>query len=85
VGFVSGALDLLYRDPETGDLVVADYKTDRVEVEGDLSALTDLVGAYAPQARLYARAVREALDLPEPPRAELWFLWAGRVVAVDQR
>jgi hypothetical protein len=29
--------------------------------------------------------VREALDLPEPPRAELWFLWAGRVVAVDQR
>jgi ATP-dependent exoDNAse (exonuclease V) beta subunit len=85
VGFVSGALDLLYRDPESGDLVVADYKTDRVEVEGDLSALTDLVGAYAPQARLYARAVREALDLPEPPRAELWFLWAGRVVAVDQR
>jgi ATP-dependent exoDNAse (exonuclease V) beta subunit len=82
VGFVSGALDLLYRDPETGDLVVADYKTDRVEGDDELATQAE---AYASQARLYARAVREALDLPEPPRAELWFLWAGRVVAVDQR
>jgi ATP-dependent helicase/nuclease subunit A len=83
VGFVSGALDLLYRDPATGRLVVADYKTDRVEAEDELSALADLAGAYAPQARLYARAVREALDLAEPPRAELWFLWPGRVVTVE--
>jgi ATP-dependent helicase/nuclease subunit A len=79
VGFVSGALDLLYRDPDTGTLVVADYKTDRAEGDAEVA---ELARAYAPQARLYARAVQEALDLPEPPRAELWFLWPGRVEVV---
>ena len=28
----------------------------------------------------YAEALQRALDLPEPPRFELWFLWADRVV-----
>ena len=79
VGFVSGALDLLYRDPATGELVVADYKTDRVESEDEITARVE---AYAPQARLYATAVRQALDLPALPRAELWFLWPGRIVEV---
>lgn len=75
-GFVSGAVDLLYRDPETDRLVVADYKTDRVEADEELA---ERAAAYAPQARLYARAVQEALGLDAPPRAELWFLWAGSV------
>jgi ATP-dependent exoDNAse (exonuclease V) beta subunit len=79
VGFVSGAVDLLYRDPENGDLVVADYKTDRVESPEELA---DRAGAYASQAAAYARAVQEALGLAEPPRAELWFLWPGEVVPV---
>ena len=79
VGFVSGAVDLLYRDPENGDLVVADYKTDRVESPAELA---DRAGAYASQAAAYARAVQEALGLAEPPRAELWFLWPGEVVPV---
>lgn len=79
VGFVSGALDLLYRDPDTEELVVADHKTDRVESPVEITARAE---AYAPQARLYARAVQQALGLPEPPRAELWFLWPGRIVAV---
>jgi len=30
------------------------------------------------------RAVAEALGLPEPPRFELWFLGAGRVVALSR-
>ena len=31
VGFVAGAIDLLFRDPATGEIVIVDYKTDRVE------------------------------------------------------
>ena len=76
LGFLSGAVDLLYQEEETGALVVADYKTDRVE---DDEAVRERAAAYAPQATLYARAVQEALGLPEPPRAELWFLWPGRI------
>ncbi|HWM91801.1 MAG TPA: UvrD-helicase domain-containing protein [Thermoanaerobaculia bacterium] len=76
VGVVSGTIDLLYRDPATGRLVVADYKTDDPEV------LEDRIAVYAPQGATYARALREALDLEEPPRFELWFLQADRVVEV---
>ncbi|HUF79116.1 MAG TPA: UvrD-helicase domain-containing protein [Thermoanaerobaculia bacterium] len=82
VGFVSGSVDLLYRDAETGGLVVADYKTDRVETAEEIGERSR---AYAPQARLYARAVQEALGLDQPPRAELWFLWRGEVVTVPAR
>ena len=76
VGFVSGTIDLLYRDPATGRLVVADYKTD------DPETLEARVAVYAPQGATYVRALREALGLEEPPRFELWFLQADRVVEV---
>lgn len=78
VGVVSGTIDLLYRDPATGCLVVADYKTD------DLSALEARVEVYAPQGGVYVRALREALELEEEPRFELWFLRAERVVEVER-
>ncbi|HEX2253444.1 MAG TPA: UvrD-helicase domain-containing protein, partial [Thermoanaerobaculia bacterium] len=78
VGFVAGAIDLLYRDPATGELVVADYKTDAVD-EAALAARAEI---YRPQGTLYARAVRDALSLPRAPRAELWFLRADRVVVL---
>ncbi|HET9229086.1 MAG TPA: UvrD-helicase domain-containing protein [Thermoanaerobaculia bacterium] len=74
VGVISGTIDLLYRDPATGRLVVADYKTD------DPETLESRVAVYAPQGATYVRALREALDLDEPPRFELWFLQADRVV-----
>ena len=77
VGFVAGAIDLLYRVPETGEYVVADYKTDRVE--GD-AALAEHARRYEGQAAHYRRAIQEALALPHPPRFELWFLHAGAVV-----
>ncbi|MEA2601171.1 MAG: hypothetical protein QOF89_2163 [Acidobacteriota bacterium] len=77
VGVVSGAIDLLYRDPESGAIVIADYKTDEVKTDQEVRARA---GVYAPQGALYARAVREALDLGEAPRFELWFLRVGRVV-----
>jgi ATP-dependent exoDNAse (exonuclease V) beta subunit len=75
VGFVAGAIDLLYRDPATGELVVADYKTDAV-VGVDLDAY---VKRYAAQGGHYTRAVQQALGLAARPRFELWFLAAGEV------
>jgi ATP-dependent exoDNAse (exonuclease V) beta subunit len=76
VGFVSGVIDLVYRDPDSGELVVADYKTDRVEGE---AALDERRRLYAPQAEAYRRALHEALGLAAPPRFELWFLAADRI------
>ena len=35
---------------------------------------------YAPQGAVYARAVRDALEMDEPPRFEVWFLREGEVV-----
>jgi ATP-dependent helicase/nuclease subunit A len=74
VGVISGTIDLLYRDPATGRLVVADYKTDAAE------SVDARVAVYAPQGATYVRALHEALGLDDPPRFELWFLQADRVV-----
>ncbi len=79
VGVVSGTIDLLYRDPQTGRLVVADYKTDDPSAPGGVEARADV---YASQGAAYVRALQEALDLAEKPRFELWFLRADRVVEV---
>ncbi len=80
VGFVAGSIDLLYRSPEDGRIVVADYKTDRVADPDDEAAWAERAARYAPQGRVYTAAVQAALELPERPRFELWFLDAGRVV-----
>ena len=74
VGFVAGAIDLVHRDPGTGELVVVDYKTDRVETPFEIAVRAQ---AYAAQGAEYQRALREALGLDAPPRFELWFLHAG--------
>jgi ATP-dependent exoDNAse (exonuclease V) beta subunit len=80
VGYVAGVIDLLLREPATGEIVVVDYKTDEVEAGEELERRA---AAYALQGRVYARAVRDALGLPSPPRVELWFLWPGLVKQVD--
>jgi ATP-dependent exoDNAse (exonuclease V) beta subunit len=72
---VAGAIDLVYRDPKDDRLVVADWKTDRV----DGKALEERGEVYAAQVRSYARALRSGLGLDYTPRCELWFLSAGRV------
>ena len=72
VGFVSGTIDLLYRDGD--EVVVCDYKTDR-EASPERSA------AYRAQGAAYVRAVRDALGLERAPRFELWYLDGGRVEA----
>jgi len=70
-----GTIDLLVRERD-GSVVIVDYKTDR---ETDPSELRRLHG---PQLRAYAEAVREALDLPALPRAEIWALRAGTTVTL---
>jgi ATP-dependent helicase/nuclease subunit A len=77
LGFVSGTIDLLYRDPKTGDPVIVDYKTDRAESDDELAARAE---AYAAQEKVYARAIQQALALPALPRTQLWFLWADRAL-----
>ena len=83
VGFVAGTVDLLYRDPETGDLVVADYKTDRVASAEELSEV------YASQGEVYVAAVRDGLGLGEPAasrvRFEIWSLHLDRVIPLAGR
>jgi ATP-dependent exoDNAse (exonuclease V) beta subunit len=74
VGATIGVIDLLYRDPDEGTLVVADYKSDRVG--GTL--LRERALAYARQGGVYLEAVRRALGVE--PRFELWFLHADEIV-----
>ncbi len=83
VGFISGAIDLLYREEGEGTdrFVIVDYKTDDVQREDELKARA---AAYAPQGAWYTRAIRDALGLTELPRFELWFLAAGSVVRLDR-
>lgn len=76
VGYVSGLVDLLYRDPDTGELVVADYKTDAIDQAG----LAERTAAYRLQGEVYRRAVAQALGLTVAPRFELWYLYADRIV-----
>ena len=78
VGFISGAIDLLYQD-EAGEYVVADYKTDDMSGEAKLREKT---AHYAPQGAAYTRAVQLALGLTAPPRFELWFLQADERVTL---
>jgi ATP-dependent exoDNAse (exonuclease V) beta subunit len=79
VGYLAGVVDLVYRDPESGRLVVADWKTDAVR---DERRIWELGRRYAAQGEVYVRALHEALDLAEPPRFELWLLAADRLEVV---
>lgn len=78
-GAIVGAIDLLYEDPDSGDLVVADYKTDRVPEGEDLRTHAR---TYRAQGSAYVTAVQRAFDLERPPRFELWFLQHDERVVV---
>jgi ATP-dependent exoDNAse (exonuclease V) beta subunit len=69
-----GSIDLLFRDGDR--IVIADYKTDPAE-RGALFR-------HGPQLRAYVEAVRRALDLAEPPRAELWMLRQGTILVLEE-
>jgi ATP-dependent exoDNAse (exonuclease V) beta subunit len=77
IGAITGFVDLVYRDPGDGRMVVADYKTDAVEGE---ESIAERVEIYEPQVNTYARALHQALDLDSEPRVELWFLAADKIV-----
>ncbi|MEO7793475.1 MAG: UvrD-helicase domain-containing protein, partial [Thermoanaerobaculia bacterium] len=79
---VVGTLDLLYRDPASGETVVADFKTDEMEPEA-ATAVAGKVARYRPQLELYGRAVQQALGLDRAPRLELWLLRADRIEVVS--
>jgi ATP-dependent helicase/nuclease subunit A len=74
---ISGAVDLVYRDPSDGCVVIADYKTDRAENDAEIAGRVE---KYRPQLETYARALEEALSLEHTPHRELWFLQADRIV-----
>jgi ATP-dependent helicase/nuclease subunit A len=74
LGFVTGSIDLLYRDVD-GRLVVVDYKTDRERGEAGNPR-------YAKQGELYCRAVAEALGAEPAPRFEIWWLRSGEIEAI---
>jgi ATP-dependent exoDNAse (exonuclease V) beta subunit len=74
LGAYVGTLDLLYRDPADGQLVVADFKTDQVP---NVDAIRQLASAYSAQGEIYCAAVESMFPNEEPPRFELWFLRAG--------
>ena len=76
-GAVVGTLDLLYRDPATGQLVVADFKTDAVSSADELEAKAS---HYLGQGKVYQDAVARMFPDEEPPAFELWFLAANRIV-----
>jgi ATP-dependent helicase/nuclease subunit A len=76
VGATAGVVDLVYRDPASGELVVVDYKTDRVESAAELH---ECARRYAPQGAVYQRALREGLSLAYTPRFELWLLHPDRI------
>jgi ATP-dependent helicase/nuclease subunit A len=78
VGAVTGTIDLVYRDPQTGEIVVADYKTDHLENDQELH---NRAATYRPQLEVYAGALQEALKLEVTPRRELWFLERGVITA----
>ena len=79
LAFVSGVIDLVYREPETDAFVIADYKTDRLDGDAALDARTR---SYAQQGAAYRRAVRKAFGLAYTPRFELWYLAHDRCVDV---
>jgi ATP-dependent helicase/nuclease subunit A len=76
VACISGVIDLVYRDPASGELVIADYKTDRVEAGADLR---ERATRYRRQGEVYQRALHDGLGLDTLPRFELWFLHADRI------
>lgn len=70
-----GSIDLVYRD-ESGQIVVADYKTDH-----GLSS-SEMQERYGFQLGIYADAVAGAMGLATRPRAELWLLRTGERLEV---
>jgi len=73
----SGAIDLVYRDPDTGQYVVVDHKSDFFADDADSAAR---ICAYGIQVGRYQQALARALGPAAEVRAELWLLDRGEVL-----
>ena len=74
VGARVGAIDWIHWDPVDREVVVVDFKSDRV---AGAASIADRVRHHAAQAERYRLAAQQALGLERPPRVELWFLAAS--------
>lgn len=76
-----GTIDLIFRDPDSNRLVVADFKTTSVN-GGDPEAIA---ARYRGQGDAYTEALRSALNLADRPVFEVWFVeiddWVALPVA----
>jgi ATP-dependent exoDNAse (exonuclease V) beta subunit len=77
VGYFTGLIDLVYRDPSTGEMVIVDYKTGAM---GDWEGLRSPKESHAEQGDAYKRALESAFELAYRPRFELWFLRDDEIV-----
>ena len=71
VGYFTGQIDLVYRDPDNDEMVIVDYKTGAL---GDRDGLRSPEASYVEQGDAYRRALESAFGLSYAPRFELWFL-----------
>ncbi len=77
VGYFTGQIDLVYRDPDSDELVIVDYKTGALD---DRDGLRSPKTSHAEQGSAYQRALASAFGLSYTPRFELWFLRDDEIV-----
>jgi len=77
VGYLTGSIDLVYRDPSTGQIVIVDYKTGAVDAGSGRRSPKE---SHVEQGDAYKRALESAFELSYTPRFELWFLRDDEIV-----
>jgi ATP-dependent exoDNAse (exonuclease V) beta subunit len=77
VGYFTGLIDLVYRDPSNDQMVIVDYKTGAV---GDREVLRSPKESYIEQGDAYKRALKSAFELSYTPRFELWLLRDDEII-----
>jgi ATP-dependent exoDNAse (exonuclease V) beta subunit len=77
VGYFTGLIDLVYRDPSNDQIVIVDYKTGAVD---DREGLRSPKESHVEQGDAYKRALKSAFELSYTPRFELWFLRDDEIV-----
>ncbi len=76
-----GAVDCLFRDPDTGDLVVIDYKTDRFAGESGEEAADILRKRHGAQLRYYSDICSE-IFLEKVQRAFVYSTFLHEVISI---
>jgi ATP-dependent helicase/nuclease subunit A len=77
VGYFTGLIDLVYRDPDDDRIAIVDYKTGAAD---DREGLRSPSESQIEQGNAYKRALESAFNLSYTPRFELWFLRDDEIV-----